>query len=68
LEGRPYKDRTVFGFANLLDPGRKIWDTVNRSDDSGFGISPFGLDEGEGLVFDYLIEGQYYSSTGARSS
>jgi hypothetical protein len=57
----PYKERTVFGFATLLDPRRHIKEAVFTEQ---CGIPCMGLDEGEKLALDYLIKGRYYSTTG----
>ena len=60
----PYKEKTAFGIATLLDPRRHIKETVFTEQ---CGIPCMGLDEGEKLALDYLIKGRYYSSTDTRS-
>ena len=63
LEQRPYKEKTAFGFVTLLDPRQRIKETVFTERSK---MACLGLDEGEKLALDYLIEGRYYSSTGTR--
>jgi hypothetical protein len=63
----PYKERTVFGLANLLDPQKKIKEAVFQ-EDSAHKVEYMGLEAGEELALYYLIDGQYYSSTGTVSN
>ena len=64
LKDLPYKERTVFGNVTLFDPRRTIKQNVVTVE---CGIPCMGLDEGEKLVLDYLIEGRSYATTGINS-
>ena len=61
LKNLPYKEKTVFGNVTLFDPRRTIKQTVVTEE---CGIPCMGLDEGEKLVLDYLIQGRSYATTG----
>ena len=60
LRSRPYRADTAFGYTTLIDTRLQLRDTVFRKKH----IPGTGLDDGELLALDYLIEGRFYSSTG----
>ncbi|XP_028403682.1 uncharacterized protein LOC114526311 [Dendronephthya gigantea] len=61
LKQRPYGLYTSFGYVTLLDPRLKIKNAVFKEEK---GILHMGLDDGETLALQYLVDGKYFSTTG----
>ena len=59
LSTRPYGFETVFGYTHLIDTKMQLRKQVFDRDMPGA-----GLDEAETLALEYLIGGNFFSSTG----